>query len=315
MDVGSPTPLEAAILRTLLYGDVFSFPMTPGEIHHFLIHDRPVSSAAVEDVLAGSEWLAARIYREHGYVSLVERRELVALREEREIVARQLWPRALRYGRWLSRLPFVQMVALTGALAMRNAPAEDDDLDYLVVTTANRVWLARAFTIVLVRLARLWGVEICPNYVVSETRLAQDRYDLFMAHEVAQIVPLYGNGLYDELCAANRWLSEFLPNAAGAHIDPGEQPIGRGWLWLKRGGEILLAGWPGDALERWEYRRKLTRFAEQMKTPHSAAQLDPHRVKGHFHDHGYPVMRRYQEQVRAFGVESTHESWAVEVQS
>ena len=40
-------PLEAAILRTVLYADVFNFPMKLEEIHHFLISDDPVSLAEI----------------------------------------------------------------------------------------------------------------------------------------------------------------------------------------------------------------------------------------------------------------------------
>ena len=117
---------------------------------------------------------------------------MIPLRVERDQASLLLWPPALSYGAWLARLPFVRMVALTGALAMRNASADDDDLDYVLVTAPGRVWLARAFAIVLVRLAKRRGVVVCPNYVLAESALAQDKHDLFMAHEVAQMVPIYG---------------------------------------------------------------------------------------------------------------------------
>ena len=53
--------IEAAILRTLLYADVFNFPMTPEEIHHFLMSDVPVSLKQVEEILATSHFLHEQI--------------------------------------------------------------------------------------------------------------------------------------------------------------------------------------------------------------------------------------------------------------
>jgi len=49
-----------------------------------------------------------------------------------------IWPKAVGYGQAIARLPFVQMVAVTGALAMDNADA-GDDLDYFIVTESDRL--------------------------------------------------------------------------------------------------------------------------------------------------------------------------------
>jgi len=295
-------PVDAAVLRTILYGDVFDFPMTVREIHHFLIHDSPLSADRIEMALQSSPWLQQHLYRVNGYICLAGRDELIHRREAREQACRHLWPRALRYGKWLARLPYIRMVGLTGALAVRNPAADDDDLDYLLITAANRVWLARAFAIVLVRAARLWGVEICPNYVMAEDALEQDCKDMFMAHEVAQIVPLFGRQIYRRLRDANGWVSTYLPNAASAFYDEGEHELGRGWALLKRAAEALLNTRLGDMLERWEYRRKLRRFAPELESPHSAAKLDEQHVKGHFQDHGHPALAGYADRLRRYGL-------------
>ncbi len=287
--------IEAAILRTVLYADVFDFPLTAKEIHHFLIHDKPTSLEEVKDRLANSPWLRHKLESNGTYFAYQGRRQLFTTRQAHEKASQRLWPLALECGVWLARLPFVRMVALTGALAMHNASDEDDDLDFLLVTTDGRVWLARAFAILLVRIGRLRGVEICPNYVLAETVLEQQKRDLFMAHEVAQMTPLYDHYIYWRMRRANTWVSDHLPNADTPYHMVAEHPMGRGWMLLKRSLEMLLGGRLGDALERWEYRRKLRRFAHELNTPNSSAQLDERRVKGHFNDHGHPVLQKYYE--------------------
>ena len=228
----------------------------------------------------------------------------IAVRSQRAESSLLLWPFALQYGQWLSRLPFVRMVALTGALAVRNASDDDDDLDYVLITAPGRVWLARAFAIVLVRLAKLRGVVVCPNYVLAETALEQQKRDLFMAHEVAQMVPIYGFSLYRAMRDCNPWVAEYLPNTDEAFYIERERLPGAGWDRLKRATEWALGGRLGETLEDWEYRRKLRRFAGEMRTPHSAALLDDQHVKGHFNDHGYPVLQKYEDRLREYDLEA-----------
>src|SRR5690606_4906559 len=137
------------------------------------------------------------------------------------------------------------------------------------------------------------GVIICPNYVLSENALAQQKRDLFIAHEICQMRPLYGQELYWRFRAINHWSCQHLPNAE-ALLDPTpEYALSPLWKRVKSGLEVVLGGLLGDMLERWEYRRKLRRFAGEMKHPHSAAQLDEQQVKGHFNDYGHPVLHKY----------------------
>src|SRR5262245_8327822 len=133
-----PTSLEVAILKTLIYADIFDFPLTVPEIHHFLIGEAaPLDGVQV--MLDCSPWLEQHVTRVNGYCAI--RPETAELRHQRDEVSRQMWEPARRYGVWLAHLPFVRMVALTGALAMRNAHSHDDDFDYLILAVPGRVWL------------------------------------------------------------------------------------------------------------------------------------------------------------------------------
>jgi hypothetical protein len=297
------TPLEAAILRTILYADVFQFPLTIEEIHHYLMAEQPVSLEHVRTCMEQSAVLRQRLETVEGYYALRGRNETVALRRSRDELSEHLWKTGEAWGRWLARLPFVRMVALTGALAVRNAAHAGDDIDYLLVTAAGRVWLARALAVVLVRIARVRGAHICPNFVLAETALAQGRRDVFIAHEVAQMVPLYGADVYERFREANAWVKAYLPNADGSFRRNPAYPMGWAGRVAKRLGEFMLGGRLGDWLEDWEQRRKLKRFATDLQTPRSAAKLDHTQVKGHFQDHGYRVLEEYAARLRQYQVE------------
>lgn len=295
--------IESAVLRTLLYADVFDFPLTLAELHHFLIHDEPVSLKQIEEVLTASNPVGKFAELERGYIVCAGRQALIDQRIAREKASQTLWPLALYYGRWLACLPFVRMVAVTGALAMHNAAGEHDDLDYMIVTAEGRVWLARAFSILVVRVARLRGIVICPNYVLAESALEQQKKDLFIAHEIAQMIPIYGHPLYWSFRAINAWTIKHMPNAGEIFHDAPELTPGKAGLVFKRALELAFRGKLGDKLENWEYQRKIRRFATQIQTPHSAALLDEAHVKGHFRDYGHPVLRQYHERLRMYGLE------------
>ena len=296
------TSIDYAIMCTVLYADVFDYPLTPPEIQHYLIHHQPTSLQQIQAALHASPELCENLVIVEGYVTRRGRESIVEQRKERDRAAQELWPLALHYGRLLACLPFVRMVALTGALAVRNVSSTDDDLDYLLITSANRVWLARAFAIVLVRAARWRGVTLCPNYVLAESALEQQRKDLFIAHEIAQMVPIYGHEVYHRFRAMNTWAGENLPNAEQVYFAEADYPLTGLRGRVKGLGERLLSGRLGDWLEQWEYRRKLRRFAPELTQPDSAAELDEQRVKGHFQDYGHPVLRQYRQRLDTYGL-------------
>jgi hypothetical protein len=290
--------VDHAVLRTILYADVFAFPLRLEEIAHFLIHPVPLSRDLIAQRLAQSAFLRERLYMQDGYYATCEHAEFVAVRQSREQLAEDMMAEAVRYGRWLARIPFVRMVALTGALAMRNPAHRRDDYDFFLITAPRRVWLARLCAVALVRLARLYGVQLCPNYLLSQDDLAQARRDLYIAHEVVQMIPLYGREPYERMLALNDWTHDFMPNAqqrTQAYLSDAD---GRLKAWL----EWLLAGRLGDSLERWEQRRKQRRLARLLNQG-SDVRLDDSSVKGHFNDHGQRVLAAYRERLRRYGLE------------
>lgn len=296
--------IEKAIMRTVLYGDIFHFAMTPAEIHHYLIHDTSTPYESIEHALKHSAFLSAHLIIEGDYVACHEHPHLISLRREREVIAGALCKKAIGWGHWLAALPFVRMVAVTGALAMRNPSNMHDDIDYLLVTTAGRVWLARAFAIAVVRLGALRGVTLCPNYVLAENTLEQSRRDLYIAHEVAQMLPLYGQSICETLREQNRWIGHHLPNATHPFYPTAHRPLGARKI-VKTALEWVLGGRLGDWLEGWEQRRKMRRFQPDLTAPQSAARLDGTQVKGHFNDHGAVILRQYHERLIAYNLLET----------
>ena len=300
--------IETAILETVLYSDLFDYPLTHAEIAHYLIRAE-ADAQAIRACLQSPIHLNGHLKQRDGYVVARRREALVERRRARQIASARLWVRARRFVRILAALPLVRMVAITGALAMDNS-ADGDDIDVMIVTARGRAWSARLWAVALVYAGKLLGDTLCPNYVITEDALALEERTLFAAHEFAQMVPLYGRAVYDRMCRANAWVYDYLPNAR-APVKQEEEirssPIVRA---IKRVLEAALGGRLGAALEQWEMRRKLRKFAPKV-SPSSSAILDRDHVKGHFEDYGAPVMRLYAERLAEFKLPDAEHEFAI----
>jgi hypothetical protein len=285
--------LERAIVQTVAYADVFDYPVTADEIHRYLV-GVAASRSDVQAALSNGRLAPEVLTRSGRFFSLAGRESSVDTRRQRATVAAVYWRRAVRYGHLIGSLPFVRMVAVTGALAMDNVA--DGDIDYLVVTETGRLWLCRALVVGLVRTAALRGTELCPNYFLAEHALELTERNLFTAHEVAQMVPLTGIETYRRLRALNRWTDSFLPNAGGPphRLAPVESRPGRS----RRIVEQTLRGRLGKSIEGWEMRRKIRKLG-QRANGHTEAAFGPDWCKGHFGDYGQLTLARYEERMQA----------------
>lgn len=209
--------VSKAVLRTLAYADIFDYPLTEQEISKFLITKLPVSAKALP---------GGQVTSKDGFYFLAGREEIVAIRRRREQWSREKMTIARRLTDWLKLIPTIKMVAVTGALAMDNAD-KNDDIDLLIVTAKNRLWLTRLLTVFLTEIVArrrrpgdppVGGQvrdKICLNMFLDEDFLAvpKKERDLFSTHEVCQLRPLWSkDNCYQKFVIANLWVKKFLAN-------------------------------------------------------------------------------------------------------
>ncbi len=270
--------LSDAILRTVAYEDVFDYPVTGAEIHRFLAGvqvDYPYINEALRH--------HPRLSLTDGFYTLPGRECLAAVRRKREQNAARWWTEALRYGRLIARLPFVRMLAVTGSLAMNNVD-QNPDIDYLVVTVPGHLWTTRAVVLAVARAAAWRGVRLCPNYFISERALDFPDQNLYTAHELVQMVPLSGLGLYADIRKRNAWTERFLPNAGGlpplAALCDGPDSRSQMQSFLEAG--LRLS--PGTWFEHWEMERKI-RMLSDHQDGNSEVFFSAEVCKGHINRH------------------------------
>jgi len=207
--------LQKRILKTLVYADIFDYPLTFNQLKKFLI------TSQKKDFKIGDVKLK-EIAEKGNYFFLRGREKIVKERKRKEKYADRKLKIAQQVVRVLRLIPFIKMVAVTGNLAMRNANQEDD-IDFLIITQRKRLWLSRFFAVVLLELLgkrrrpeeKEVKDKICLNMFLDEDHLemSEKQQNLFSAHEILQLKSLYEKDkFYDKFLDQNRWVKKFLAN-------------------------------------------------------------------------------------------------------
>lgn len=208
-----------AILKTLAYSDVFDYPLTEKEIWQYLISEKIVSFEEIQNELH-SLLESKRISKKDDYYFLQGRKKIVGIRKNRRKWSQKKLKIAKRVTSWLKTISWVKMIAVTGALAMKNAK-KDDDIDLFFITASNRLWLSRGIIVSFLRLFGLYRRPqkikdmICPNMFLdkSHLKLPKEEQNLFTAHEVCQLKLIWQKDkIYQKFLKENRWVTTYLAN-------------------------------------------------------------------------------------------------------
>ncbi|MEX1061901.1 MAG: hypothetical protein WEC39_02230 [Patescibacteria group bacterium] len=251
--------IEEAILKTLCYRDIFDYPLTASEVHRFLVEEKD-NEITTKKYL---EELQARglVGEKDGFYFIAGRPELARRRVIRQGLSAQKYERAYELSQLLKKIPWVKAVFATGALAAGNA-GEEDDIDFMVVTEPQRVWLVRAwaYLVFMLRgLKRRRGKQddpdkVCLNMFLAETAITfpKSERNLFTAHEICLARPLWAKDqLQARFFAENSWVGKFFPNYKLPQVDKRE---------VKTGNKVLtkIDEWARQ-LQLWYMQARRTR--------------------------------------------------------
>lgn len=217
------TYFKLAILKTLHYADMFSYPLSQHQLWSYLISAYPVSKKLVEQTLSSliEDGLVIKHQSKNLY-SLKNKKNLFKLRDYRNKLSRKKKLKAQQIASILSHIPTINLIGLSGGLSINNAK-KGDDIDFFIITSTGYVWLTRLLVIIILELMRIRrrprekkiNNKICLNMIVDENHLAIpfSERDIFSAHEVAQMKPIFTRGnTYYRFIYKNRWVREFLAN-------------------------------------------------------------------------------------------------------
>lgn len=284
--------LLKAIYRTLTYSDIFDYPLTPRELYQFLITDEALSYSLFRKVLI-------RINTNRKYYFLKGKDRIVSLRKKREIFSQKKLEIARKVAERLKLIPTIKLVGITGALAMGNSE-ENDDIDFMVITSKNRLWITRFLALLLIEVLgkrrrpdnHNVKDKICPNIFLDENHLevtAGER-NLFTAHETCQMKVLWEkDNAYEKFLGKNSWVKEYLPNAV----------LIENLKFKKEKVKVKFKNYFFDFLERIAFKIQLAYMKPKMTTEEvseGAAFFHPEDCSG-------GVLRKYNEKLKELGID------------
>ena len=115
----------------------------------------------------------------------------------------------------LGHFPYVESIAVSGSLSKYFAD-EKADIDFFIITSANRLWIARTCMHLLKKLSYIARKQhwFCMNYFIDEVGLDIPEKNIFTAMEITTLLPMQGQNQFKNFIEANSWIRNYFP----AHI-------------------------------------------------------------------------------------------------
>lgn len=299
--------LNAHILTTLLYYDIFNYPLKAEEVYRFL----GTNHVDKELIRAGLLELTERkkIFQFGDLFSVRNSAMLAARRIQGNAEAEKIMPLARKQARLIVRFPFVRAVMSSGSLS-KGYMDEKSDLDFFIITKPGRLWITRTLLVLYKRLFLFNSHKyFCVNYFIDHDHLEIEEKNLFTATELATVLPLQGGVYYDQLQKNNPWLKSFFPNYQPRSIEdvPTENPG-----WMKRLTEKCIDLFGGNLLEKFCQHLTNRRWKKLYRGSYTAGDFEvafktkSYASKNHPNHYQRKVMDMHKKKLEEFAVTLAH---------
>ena len=262
----SPSP-DAAVLGALTYFEIFEHPLTLEEIIDFSTIkglSKEQANAAIQALMA-----AGMVWQYGDFFQTQPQQEWGPQRLEKNARAEQMRAKALRMGRFISHFPFIRAVLISGSMS-KNCMSADSDVDFFLITTPGRLWVARTILVLFKKIFLFNSHKyFCVNYFIDTEHLEIESQNLFTAMECVTLLPVSGASWYQQFMAANDWAkAAHFPNTALRHVvDVPERPH---YFRIQKALEMLFNNPLGDFFDTqsmkatgWFWKRKFKHFDEK----------------------------------------------------
>lgn len=196
-------------ISSLLYHDIFDYPLTTKELKKWSLR-----SPKTHSKIGYSS--------DKSYYFLQGKNQLVNQRLKNELASKNKNQIALSASKLIGKIPTIKLIAVSGSLAMNNAAA-DSDIDLLLITSADALWVSRPLVYLLLKFngykirkpkEKNEKDKLCLNLWMDEKELTIYEQNAYTAHELAQLKPLISkNNTYEKLLVANKWVLDYWPNS------------------------------------------------------------------------------------------------------
>jgi len=210
--------ISKSILQTLSYSDNFLFPLTKEEIFRWLgVKTTPRDVELELKKLLGEK----KVFKKDNLYFLPKREITIENRRRNKIISQEKYLLAKKTAKTLEKIPWIAFIGITGSLAVENC-REEDDIDLIIVTKKNRLWIVRFLIIILGGILgikrrkqgdTIFKDKICFNLFLDEESLKIEKINYLISRELLQIKLLFDSGrVSDRIISDNPQVLSFFPN-------------------------------------------------------------------------------------------------------
>ena len=258
---GVLTAKQSAVVRTLLYFDIFQYPLTADEVQENCLEQK-IPKTETDQILTHLA-SSGLVQRHENFYFINGTSELIPRRIDGNKRAEKYLQIARRYTKIISTFPFVEAVFLSGSLA-KGSVAEDGDIDYFIITRPGRLWLCRTLLIAFKKVFLFNSHKyFCVNYFIDSNNLEVPDKNIFTATELVFARPVYNKELCKHFLESNSWSFSFYPNKLGIDLSK-VQPLNNSLI--KRLSEYLLNGRLGEKLDEYLFNLTLRHWKKKFNT-------------------------------------------------
>jgi predicted nucleotidyltransferase len=237
--------IKKNILATLAYFDLFNYPLTIDEVFLYL----PAKYDQGDFQYTLRSLVIDRLVHKFGkFYTLKNDYFLIERRERGNLKAAELIAIAKRVSNLLIRFPYVRGIAISGSLS-KNFADDDSDIDLFIITAKNRLWIARTLMHCFKKLTFLVKKQhyFCMNYYIDEQELQIREKNIYTAIEIATLMPLHGDTVFEQFYNANAWTRDYLPNKCMRLSTA--KPLKRSLFKIFT--EMLFNNWVGNSIDNF----------------------------------------------------------------
>lgn len=204
--------LQKNISRTLLYFNIFSHPLKAEEIFTYLRQNSVPFDIFNKHLNNSINNNSIPYGCKDGYYYIKPHSEFIESRISKENYSLKMWKRAAWATKVIKVFPFVRAVMITGSLS-KNSSDKSSDLDFMVITSPNRLWISRTLLMLFKKIFLLNSYKyFCINYFITENNLEIEDKNFFTAVEIITIKSAFNHILVNKFVEANNWVKQFFPN-------------------------------------------------------------------------------------------------------
>ncbi len=202
--------IKQSLLSTLIYYDIFSYPLTIEEIIKYCNLQKLNTNEAF-NVLEELKNKSTIGYF-NGFYFLGNDISKIKRRLDGNILANKRIATARKYSTLISNFPFVRAIFISGSLS-KNFMLPDSDIDFFIVAEPGKLWICKAILILFKKLFLFNSYHnFCLNYFVDSTNLEIPDKNIYTANEIVFLIPMYNYLLYKQFMATNIWVKTYYPN-------------------------------------------------------------------------------------------------------